>query len=86
LQLLRRILNRLAALDPEPADIEATLTRIVEELGPPTGPTRALATAVRDDWETACANPGWVEHLLAEATGASLRDKEAKPRGPQVHS
>src|SRR5262249_31796096 len=33
LALKRRILDRLAALDPEPHDMEATLMRIVEEFG-----------------------------------------------------
>jgi hypothetical protein len=41
LQLKRRILDRLAALDPEPADLEGALIRIVEEFGEPTGPDYA---------------------------------------------
>src|SRR5437667_3161739 len=67
LQLKRRVLDRLAALDPEPADLEATLVRIVEEIGPPAGPARAIAAGVREDWEAACAAPEWVSYLLDEA-------------------
>src|SRR5262249_21750470 len=68
LQLKRQVLERLAAFDPEPAELEATLARIVEEIGQPTGPTRALAVLIRDEWQAACAAPEWVAHLLGEAT------------------
>jgi hypothetical protein len=67
LDLKRRVLERLAALDPEPAALEAALLRITEDMGPPFGPTRVLAALVRDEWQTACGNPEWVAHLLAEA-------------------
>lgn len=75
LQLKRRVLDRLAALDPEPADLASTLTRIVLELGEPSGPARAIALSVLDDWQAACASPAWVGQLLAEATA------EGKARG-----
>jgi hypothetical protein len=67
LELKRRILTALAALDPEPEDLEVALLATVEELGPPTGPTRSVALAVLEDWRTVCATPGWLEHLLREA-------------------
>jgi hypothetical protein len=70
LELRRRLLDRLAAFDPEPEGLEAALVRVVEDLGPPTGPSRALALAFREDWLLAAQTPGWVEHLLAEATHA----------------
>ena len=68
IELKRTILDRLAALDPEPEKLEAALQQIVEELGPPHGPTRAIALSVRDDFTLACATPEWIGHLLAEAT------------------
>jgi hypothetical protein len=68
LEVKRRVLDRLAALDPEPADLDATLARIVEEIGPPTGPTRAIAVTVREEWLAAVALPEWVAHLLEQAT------------------
>src|SRR5262249_53083887 len=74
LELKRRVLERLAAIDPEAHDLEAALVRIVEEIGPPTGPTRAIATTVRDEWLAACTAPEWVAHLLGEATRQSARD------------
>jgi hypothetical protein len=74
LELKRRVLDRVAALDPEPGDLEAILLGIVAELGPPTGPTRALAVSFREEWQLACASPEWVAHLLGEATRTS--DKE----------
>jgi hypothetical protein len=70
LQLKRRVLDRLAALDPEPAELEAALVRIVEEIGEPTGPTRAIALTVRAEWQAAAAAPEWVAHLLASGSGA----------------
>jgi hypothetical protein len=75
LDLKRRLLDRLAALDPEPAELEAALVRIVGEMGPPHGPTRAIAALVRDEWQAACVAPEWVLQLLREATerGASPR-------------
>jgi hypothetical protein len=73
LELQRRVLNELVARDPEPDEIEALLMDVVEEIGPPTGPTRAVAAMVRDEWRTAASVPGWVDHLLGEAL---------RPRGP----
>ena len=82
LELKRRLLDRVAALDPEPADLEATLLRIVEELGPPTGPTRALAISFREEWQAACASPEWLAHLLGEATRASDKEQGDGRRNP----
>jgi len=73
LELKRRILDRLAALDPEPADIEATLVRIVEEIGPPPGPARAVALVVREEWQVACLSPAWVAQLRAEGCEKRVR-------------
>ncbi|HYT94657.1 MAG TPA: hypothetical protein VEL76_38430 [Gemmataceae bacterium] len=76
LDLKRRVLDCLAALDPEPAELEAALVRIIEEMGPPLGPTRAIATLVRDEWQTACLAPEWILHLLHEGTATQTE----KPR------
>jgi hypothetical protein len=67
LNLKRRVLGALVGLDPEPEDLEAALLGIIEELGPPTGPTRAVALALLEEWQAACATPAWTAHLLAEA-------------------
>jgi hypothetical protein len=71
LTLKRRVLEELAACDPEPEDLAVALKRIVEGLGEPHGPTRAIAAGVRDDWQAACASPGWLAHLLQQATRES---------------
>lgn len=68
LEMKRQILARLAALDPEPADLEGALLGISAELGGPAGPVRAVAGLIRDEWRMACAAPAWVAQLLAEAT------------------
>jgi hypothetical protein len=73
LQLKRRLLDRLAALDPEPEALERTLMRLVEELGAPTGPTRALAVALKQEWELACVDSEYLHHLLEQATRAGQR-------------
>ena len=69
--LRRRVLERLAVLDPEPLELDAALARIIEEFGPPTGPTRAIALTIREEWHAACAAPDWIAHLLGEAASAS---------------
>jgi hypothetical protein len=83
LDLKRRVLDRLAALDPEPDELEAALLRIVEEIGPPDGPTRAVAAVVRDEWLAVDASPEWVAQLLAEATAAGERENERGRRLPR---
>jgi hypothetical protein len=76
LGLKRRLLDRLAALDPEPGDLDGTLARIIEEIGPPTGPVRAIALSFREEWQAAAVAPGWIDHLLGEA----LRESAEGPR------
>ncbi len=73
LELKRQILERLAALDPDPVDMEAALLRISAELGEPAGPARAVAALIRDEWRMACAAPAWVAQLLADATAEGRR-------------
>ncbi len=81
LRLKRQLLDRLAALDPDPEELDAALARIIDELGPPTGPTRALALSVREEWQMACTTPEWFAHIVGDA----LRESEGgSPRGRQV--
>lgn len=81
LELKRRVLERIAAVDPEPADLEATLMQIVQELGPPAGPVRALAILFREEWQAACVAPEWMAHLLAEAIAAPHPRRKDQPGG-----
>jgi hypothetical protein len=76
LELKRRILDLLVSIDPEPDDLDAALMRIVAELGPPTGPTRAICGNIRDEWEAAALEPGFAEWLVEQA----LRES-ANPQG-----
>lgn len=82
IELKRRVLDRLAAIDPEPEDLEATLLRIVEEIGPPLGPARAIALSVREEWEAACTTPEWIGHLLDEATRESTEGRRGRRHLP----
>src|SRR5438477_5024566 len=72
IRLKRQILEKVAALDPEPQQLEAVLLSIIEDMTP-SGPARAMAASFREEWQAACATPGWVEHLLAEAVNPPAR-------------
>src|SRR5438045_8679088 len=57
LELKCRVLQEVAALDPEPSELEATLIQIAAELKVPSGPARAIAVLVRYEWQRACVSP-----------------------------
>jgi hypothetical protein len=82
--LHRRVLDRLAALDPEPRDLEAALARIVAEFGEPTGPTRGVCLRVKQEWEECAESPSAWSWLLAEAleSGEGV-PKRRRRRGPE---
>src|ERR1700730_4942106 len=64
LDLKRRLPDPVARGDPEA--LEQALADFVEQLGPPSGPARALAVEFREEWQAACAVPEWTAHLLQE--------------------
>ena len=66
----------LVSIDPEPEELDAALMSIVGELGPPTGPTRAICGTIRDEWDAAAFEPGFAEWLIEQA----LRES-ANPSG-----
>jgi hypothetical protein len=85
LALHRRVLDRLAALDPDPGDCEAALARIVAEFGEPTGPTRGVCLRVKQEWEECRDTPSAWSWLLGEA----LENHDGSPRrrrgrGPEI--
>lgn len=67
LELKRCLLQGIADLDPEADNLDATLTQLIDELGSPPGPIRALAIGFRDDWQGLASHPEWVEQLREEA-------------------
>ena len=81
LDLQRRLLERIAALDPEPEELEATLAALIEELAAPSGPVRALAIQFREEWQSARAVPDWTAHLIQEALAAPDSQRKGKRRG-----
>jgi hypothetical protein len=83
MELKRRLLDRLAAVDPEPGDLDTALAAIIAEFGSPIGPTRAIALSVRDEWQAACGAPEWVRHLIDEAARTT---QEGGRRGRRVPS
>src|SRR5262249_20820837 len=82
LALKGRVLSALVALDPEPEDLESALLAIVEDLGPPSGPTRAIVLALLDEWRAAAATPEWLAHLVGEAVRGHETEgkRRARPR------
>jgi hypothetical protein len=74
LLLKRRLLEHVAAHDPNPADLEKSLLALIEQFGPPTGPTRALATTFMEEWQAACVTPELLASLLSEATDAAQQE------------
>jgi hypothetical protein len=81
LALKRRVLAEVVARDPDPDGLEAALLEIVDEVGPPSGPTRAVALSVLEEWRFAANSPGWVPHLLGEAVRPPLRQKGSRRGG-----
>jgi hypothetical protein len=80
LEIKRRILEQVATLDPEPEELEAALLKMIDEMGPPSGPIRAVAAVVRDEWQVACSAPEWVSHLLSEAVNNSIDSENSNRR------
>lgn len=78
--LLRHVLDRLAALDPDPDSLDTALAAIVAEVGGPTGPTRGVCSQLRQEWDDLRAAPdawGW---LVAEALECTRRGDDTGPR------
>jgi hypothetical protein len=67
MELKRSLLQAVVDLDPEPEQLDEALDRLINELGPPPGPIRALAIGFRDDWRGLPSNPSWLEQLREEA-------------------
>jgi len=80
-----RVLDRVAAIDPEPEECEAALARIVDEIGEPTGPTRGLCVRFKQEWEECRASPGSWSWLMAEALEAGNGVvRRRRGRGPEI--
>ena len=87
LELKRRVLSAVAEQDPEPEDLELALMGVVDEVGPPTGPTRALALSFLEEWRAVSVAPGEVGRLLNEAVrGPERSSRGGGKRGGQLPS
>ena len=80
MQLGRRILERLAELDPEPEALEPALVEIVHALGEPSGPARGVCALIREEWEQARISPALWDWLTAEALAASRGESNRRTR------
>jgi hypothetical protein len=65
--LKRSMLERLVALDPDPAALVTVLQQIVQEHGNAPGPARALAVGLRDDFQSAAETPQLLAWLIEQA-------------------
>src|SRR5262245_40369084 len=81
--LKARLLNELVGLDPEPEQLVTVLEQLVATFGPPTGPTRAVAVGVLEEWRVACESPEFVTWLLAQAVHEGLQAVEGRRGGWQ---
>jgi hypothetical protein len=79
--LRRRVLNRLVMLDPESEELESVLLMIVAELDEPAGSTRAVCTAIVQEWEMARLSPGFWPFLIGQAMQADDALKGPRPKG-----
>lgn len=80
LQLRAEVLNRLAALDPEPADLEAALLAIAGAVPGASGPVRAVCAEVRDEWALAAASQEYRGYLLRQALERSAAEPSERKR------
>lgn len=79
--LKARLLNALVVLDPEPEHLEATLEQLIVSFSPPSGPIRAIAVGVLEEWRAACTSPAFAEWLLAQAVQEGIEATEGRRRG-----
>ena len=76
----RQVLGRLAVLDPDPADLEATLLAIIAEQPEPAGPARGVCTAILQEWTMALTNPAYWSFLVHEAIQATASSPSSSRR------
>jgi hypothetical protein len=71
-ELRRQVFDHIASLDPDPdpGALESSLAAIAEQLGEPTGPTRAVCRLILDEWNFVQSSPGYWGWLLSEAVAA----------------
>ena len=86
-ELLREVLNRLVALDPEPDAVAEALAQVVAAIGEPSGPTRGVCSLFLQEWHQTGHSPdawGWLisEALLSAERGDSPRRRKGGGRDP----
>jgi hypothetical protein len=63
-----QVLKGIVELDPDPPALEAALHKIVHELDAPSGPLRAIAVSLRDDFQATATTPELLAWLKAGAS------------------
>ena len=75
-RLKQRVLQRLVELDPEDDELHTALDQIISEIGEPTGPTRAVARLIAEEWESANQTPQLTSWLLDQSVQAERNDRQ----------
>jgi hypothetical protein len=82
-RLKQRVLERLVELDPESSSLAAALDHIIAEFGDPTGPTRAVAAGIFEEFQAALLNPELAAWLLYQAAERTCRGPaRLRPESP----
>jgi len=81
--LRKAVLNHLISLDPEPESLDSALQGVVDCLGDPTGPTRAIALAFRQEWQSVVQNPAYWGFLVREALQQDDKPSRRRRRLPE---
>ena len=81
--LRRHVLHRLVALDPDPESLDETLLAIALEQAEPTGPSRGVCSAIRQEWEMARMSPSYWSFLIAQALQADQDEGPSSGKLPE---
>ena len=74
--LQRQLLNGLVHLDPDADQLDMALAQLIEEIGPPIGPVRAIAGSIRAEILAASESSSFMEHLLSDALHVNGTERE----------
>ena len=75
-RLKQQVLRRVIELDPEPTDFHVILDAIIAEIGEPTGPTRAMARLIVEEWISTNPHPSLTEWLLQQAVQSNSKPRQ----------
>lgn len=72
------MLDRIVTLEPEADGLEQALAQVVDDVGEPSGPPRAIAISLLQEWQDAQSAPGYWPWLISEALEATAVDPRTR--------